>query len=246
MLAIFGALIAGALTTLAPCSLSLLPIIVGGSLQGADRGTGFWQRHSRAVVIAGSLAVSVFVFTLLLKASTALIGVSPQVWALTSGVILVLLGLSAVFPAAWDRFAVAVRLNASSAEGLQRAGKYSGLLGAVATGAALGPVFTSCSPLYGYVIVTVLPASPGRGLMLLGAYVLGLAAVLLAIAVGGRALIARVRWAADPHSWFRRGLGVLFVIVGLLIATGLMQEVETWVLINSPIQPWELGPQIGS
>ena len=30
--------------------------------------------------------------------------------------------------------------------------------GEILTGAALGPVFTSCSPLYGYVIVTVLPA----------------------------------------------------------------------------------------
>ena len=34
MIEIFGALIAGVLTTLAPCVLPLLPVIVGGSMAG--------------------------------------------------------------------------------------------------------------------------------------------------------------------------------------------------------------------
>ena len=78
------------------------------------------------------------------------------------------------------------------------------------TGVALGPVFTSCSPLFGYVVVTVLPAEPARGLALLTAYVAGLVGVLLPIALLGQRAVRRLRWAADPHSWFRRGLGVLF------------------------------------
>jgi hypothetical protein len=77
------------------------------------------------------------------------------------------------------------------------------------------------------------------------AYVLGLVTVLLAVAVAGQRLIRRLRWAADPHSLFRRGLGVLFVALGILIATGLVQDVETWVLENSPIAPWEIGADIG-
>ena len=48
-------LIAGVLTVAAPCVLPLLPIIVG------------------------SLAVSVILFTLLLKATTASLGIPPQV-----------------------------------------------------------------------------------------------------------------------------------------------------------------------
>jgi hypothetical protein len=31
----------------------------------------------------------------------------------------------------------------------------------------------------------------------------------------------------------------------VLIATGLMQDVETWVLVNSPLAPWEIGADIG-
>lgn len=241
LLALAGALLAGALTTLAPCALSLLPVIVGGSVSGAADGAAV----RRALLVTGSLGASVFVFTLALKATTALIDVPPSVWRWISGGLLIALGVGAVFPELWDRVSVATGLSSRSARGLSAASRRGGTLGAVLTGAALGPVFTSCSPLFAYVVVTVLPAEPARGLALLTAYVIGLVSVLFAIALAGQRLVRRLRWAADPHSLFRRGLGVLFVVMGVLIATGLMQDVEAWVLENSPIAPWEIGADIG-
>jgi len=241
LLALAGALLAGALTTLAPCALSLLPVIVGGSVSGPADGAAV----RRALLVTGSLGASVFVFTLALKATTALIDVPPSVWRWISGGLLIALGVVAVFPELWDRVSVATGLSSRSARGLSAASRRGGTLGAVLTGAALGPVFTSCSPLFAYVVVTVLPAEPARGLALLTAYVIGLVSVLFAIALAGQRLVRRLRWAADPHSLFRRGLGVLFVVMGVLIATGLMQDVEAWVLENSPIAPWEIGADIG-
>ncbi|GAA4393499.1 hypothetical protein GCM10023153_13530 [Ornithinibacter aureus] len=241
LLALTGALLAGALTTLAPCALSLLPVIVGGSVSGASDGAAV----RRALLVTGSLGASVFVFTLALKATTALIDVPPSVWRWISGGLLIALGVVAVIPELWDRVSVATGLSSRSARGLSAANQRGGTLGAVLTGAALGPVFTSCSPLFAYVVVTVLPAEPARGLALLTAYVIGLVSVLFAIALAGQRLVRRLRWAADPHSLFRRGLGVLFVVMGVLIATGLMQDVEAWVLENSPIAPWEIGADIG-
>jgi cytochrome c-type biogenesis protein len=239
-LALAGALLAGALTTLAPCAFSLLPVVVGGSLSGApDAGT------RRALLVTASLGASVFVFTLALRATTTLIGVPTEVWQWVSGGLLVVLGLVTAVPELWDRVAVATGLSGSSARGLHAARQRGGALGAVLTGAALGPVFTSCSPLYGYVVVTVLPAEPSRGIALLATYVVGLVAVLLAVALGGQRVVRRVRWAADPHSWFRRGLGLLLVVVGLLVLTGLMQDLEVWVLDHSPIAPWEVGSGLG-
>ena len=38
---------------------------------------------------------------------------------------------------------------------------------------------------------------------------------------------------------------MVFVVLGVLIATGLMQDVEAWVLENSPVAPWEIGSDIG-
>jgi cytochrome c biogenesis protein CcdA len=239
-LALVGALLAGALTTLAPCAFSLLPVVVGGSLAGGpDAGT------RRAVLVTVSLGASVFVFTLALRATTALIGVPTSVWQWVSGGLLVALGLVTAVPELWDRVSVATGLSGRSARGLYAANQRGGTLGAVLTGAALGPVFTSCSPLYGYVVVTVLPAEPARGLALLTTYVVGLVAVLLAVALGGQRVVRRLRWAADPHSWFRRGLGLLLVVVGVLVLTGLMQDLEVWVLENSPVAPWEVGSDIG-
>ncbi len=243
LVALVGALLAGSLTTLAPCSLSLLPVIVGGSVQGsvAEHRRG----ATRAVVVTASLAASVVAFTLLLKASTVLIDAPPAAWQWLSGGLLVALGVVSLLPGLWDRVALGTGLSRRSAVGLNRAAGEEGMLGAALTGAALGPVFTSCSPLYGYVVVTVLPSEPGRGLTLLAAYVAGLAAVLLAVAVGGQRLVRRLHWAADPHSLWRRGLGVVFVAVGVLVATGLMQDLEAWLVASSPIRPWEIGADIG-
>lgn len=238
LLAVLGAVVAGALTTLAPCSLSLLPVIVGGSVQGAAPGRSGDLR--RAIVVTGALGVSVFAFTLLLKASTALIGISPSLWQAISGGILIALGVVALVPELWDRISVATGLERRTAQGLDSAARRTGSAGALLTGLALGPVFTSCSPLYAYVVVTVLPSAPTRGLVLLIGYVIGLTGLLLAIALLGQRLVRRLRWAADPHSVLRRVLGALFVVVGVLILTGLMQDLEAWLLVHSPVQPWDL------
>ncbi len=252
---LIGAFVAGVLTTLAPCVLPLLPVIVGGSVvppttdatTAGSTGGGAVAVSSRvrapsrrALLIVTSLGLSVVVFTLLLKASTSLLGVPPQVWQYVSGGILVALGLAGLFPAQWDRLSARLRLQSRSTERLVRADSRDGDLGAVLTGAALGPVFSSCSPLYAYVVVTVLPASFGTGLVLLLAYVVGLCATLLAIALLGQRLVRRLGWAADPHGWFRRGLGVVFLLVGIGVMLGWDRALQTWVLDNSPWQPWNL------
>jgi cytochrome c biogenesis protein CcdA len=180
------------------------------------------------------------VFTLLLKASTALIGVPPEVWQWVSGGLLIGLGLVSLFPGIWEQVAMRLRLQERTTARLSAARQREGTVGAVLTGAALGPVFTSCSPLYGYVIVTVLPAELGRGLVLLAAYAAGLSMTLLAIALLGQRAVRGARWAADPHGWFRRGIGVVFVVIGVLVVTGWMKDLETWLIENSPLQPWNL------
>jgi cytochrome c-type biogenesis protein len=259
VLAVLGAVLAGALTTLAPCVLPLLPVIVGGSAMPASaslptggsrpmtptavRRTAVPTRDAdlrRAVLITGALGASVIAFTLLLRATTALIGVPPAVWQWVSGGLLIVLGWMALFPNQWDWVSSRLGLQARSTARLADARGHEGAAGAILTGVALGPVFTSCSPLYGYVIVTVLPSEVVYGLVLLVAYTLGLCLTLLAVAVAGQGLVRRLGWAADPHGRFRRGLGAAFVVVGLMVATGLMKDLETWLVQSSPWRPWEL------
>jgi cytochrome c-type biogenesis protein len=238
MLLLLGAFIAGVLTTLAPCVLPLLPVIVGGSLDQSSK-----RARRRAYLITASLGASVVIFTLALKASTTLIGIPTSVWQWISGSILIALGLFSAFPRLWEVVSMRLSLQRRSAERLAAARQREGTTGAVLTGAALGPVFTSCSPLYGYVIVTVLPASFGQGIGLLIAYVVGLCGTLLIIALLGQRAIGAARWAADPHGWFRRGLGWIFIFVGIAIIAGWDKDLQTWVIENSPIRPWELDSE---
>jgi cytochrome c biogenesis protein CcdA len=227
--------VAGVLTTLAPCVLSLLPVIVGGSVA-----TGATRPRRRAVIVTASLGASVVLFSVLLKASTVLIDIPPSAWSWVSGGLLILLGLSAAFPGAWTRIADALRLQNRSGAGLNSALDREGPWGAVLTGAALGPVFSSCSPMYGYIVVTALPAAPVYGLALLLAYTLGLCGVLFAIAMLGHRLIRRLGWAADSHGVFRRALGWVFVAVGIMVLTGADRWLQAWLIENSPVAPWLL------
>jgi len=155
-------LLAGVLTVAAPCVLPLLPVIVGGSIvaEGADARRARW----RPFVIAASLAVSVIVFTLLLKATTALLGVPTQVWQVISGVIVILLGINLLAPSLWERASTRLGLGDRSNRALDASVQRQSVGGDILTGAALGPVFSSCSPTYALIVATVLPVSFAEGL----------------------------------------------------------------------------------
>jgi cytochrome c biogenesis protein CcdA len=225
---IFVSLAAGVLTVAAPCVLPLLPVIVGGSIvaDGADSRRARWRPY----VIAASLAVSVIAFTLLLKATTALLGVPPQVWQIVSGVIVILLGVNLLFPALWESLSTRLGLGNRSNKVLDSSVQRQSVWGDVLTGAALGPVFSSCSPTYALIVATVLPVSFGEGLLYVTLYAIGLAVPLLLIALAGRTAARRLGWLADPRGWFRRSMGVLFIIVGIVVIIGADKALQTLIL----------------
>ncbi len=215
--------LAGALTVLAPCILPLLPVVIGGAAAGVRRRTApFW--------IIGSLALSIILFTYLLKASTALLTIPPAFWTYFSGGILFFFGLTLLFPALWEKIPGINRLSAKSNIMLGQGAQRRSIWGDVIVGASLGPIFSTCSPTYFVILANVLPESFARGTIYLLSYVLGLSLVLLAIAFLGQRLAGRLGKAADPHGWLKRGLGVLFVILGALIALGYEKKLEVAIL----------------
>lgn len=225
LLTAFLSYVAGLLTALAPCVLPLLPIILGGSLAGDKKDK--WRPY----IITASLVISLILFTILLKASTALIGIDPRVWAIGSGVLVIILGFFMLFPDLWAQVIGKLGIEHRSQGLLGKAYKQeNGVLSAILIGAALGPIFSSCSPTYAWVIATVLPSSTLLGMFYLTFYVLGVATALLAIALLGRKLLERIKWASDPKGWFQRGIAILFIIVGIFVATGLDKKVQTYLV----------------
>lgn len=232
---VLGAVIAGVLTTLAPCVLPLLPVIVGGSL-----GKPSIEARRRAYLITASLGASVILFTLLLRATTVLIDIPPTTWQWLSGVILIALGAVSVFPRVWDHVSARLSLQTNSNKQLVATLDRGGTLGAILTGSALGPVFSSCSPLYLYVLVTVLPASFAEGILLLVAYAIGLCGTLLGVALLGQKVMGKARWLANPDGNFKKILGVIFILVGIAVILGLDKDLQFWFIQYSPIRLWEL------
>lgn len=221
--------VAGVLTVLAPCILPLLPVIIGGSISGQAK------QKKRPYIIAISLTVSLLLFTLLLKASTVLIGIPPHLLSYISGGIILILGLVSLFPMAWDRLIGTSGLQAASQRLLGRGSANKGeYVGPVLTGAALGPVFSSCSPTYAFILATVLPRNFASGFIYLIAYSLGLVLVLLAIGIYGQRAISRFAWATNPHGWFKRIIGILFIIVGLSVISGYDKKAEIWLIAHLP------------
>ena len=218
---------AGVLTVLAPCVLPLLPVVIGGASVSPDDKKPRWYHP---VVITTSLAVSIIIFTLLLKATTALLGVPQQVWALISGGIIIALGVSFIVPSIWERLMVATKLNTAASSTFATGMQKKGLLRDISIGAALGPVFSSCSPTYALIVALVLPVSFAKGLIYLIAYALGLATVLFALALMGSVLVKKVGWLTNPHGWFKRIVGIIFIVVGLAVLLGIDKEIQTFVL----------------
>jgi cytochrome c biogenesis protein CcdA/thiol-disulfide isomerase/thioredoxin len=226
MLLFLVSFVAGLLTVLAPCILPLLPVIVGGSL-GA---TGETAGSRRVFVIVGALAVSVIAFTFLLKVSTALIGIPQSVWSWISGGIVIAFGLTLLFPGLWERIPYLSRLSASANRTVGAGHQRKSVLGDVIIGAALGPVFTTCSPTYFIVLATVLSVNFALGLVYLLAYTAGLSLALIAIGLVGQQLADRLGVIADPYSTFKRALGIVFIAVGVIISTGLDKTLQIRLL----------------
>ncbi len=221
--------IAGVLTVAAPCILPLLPVIIGGSFveSAKDKPEKQWLRP---LVIAVSLALSVIIFTLLIKATTVLLGIPQIVWQVLSGSLVILLGIQYIWPGLWEKFSASSGLFVGSNKYLGRAAQKKGLWGAILIGFALGPVFSSCSPTYALIVATILPVSFIQGLIYLIVYAIGMSATLLLIAYLGQVFIAKLQWLAKPDGWFKKFMGILFIVVGLMVIFGIDKNIQSYVL----------------
>ena len=219
---------AGALTILSPCVLPLVPIVLGSAAQTHRYGP---------LALAGGLVVS---FTLVGFAVATLgssLGFDSDLIRMGGAVVLLLVGLALFVPrvqAAVER-ALAPLANWASARqaGLER----FGLTGQVGIGVLLGLVWSPCvGPTLG--AATVL-AAEGKDLgavaFVMLAFGLGIASVLLVIALAARGVIARWRGRMmQAGGQGKRVLGALVIVVGVLILTGADRVFEGYVVQASP------------
>lgn len=202
--------LAGVLTVLAPCVLPLLPVILWWSVID-------WKESKPRRIVAG-FAVSALLFTLLVKVLFDSFGITRGTLVAISAWILIVFGIFFLFPSLWQKIMhlTGFEKAAHSAQNSSTEWK-SAWLSDVLLWASLWPVLNSCSPTFALIVYTVLPASFLWWFVNIVAYTLWLSAMLLAIAYWWRAVVNKMRRAANPNWLFRK-------IVALLI-------IATWVAI---------------
>ena len=176
------------------------------------------------------MEVSVILFTLLLKATTLFITIPDSFWTWFSGSIITFLGIVTIFPGLWSKIPFIQRINLVSNKALGAGYQKDNHYGDMIIGASLGPIFTTCSPTYLFILATVLPASPIAGFIYLLGFTLGLAISLFAIAYLGQKFVHKLFANENKTATAKKIFGVIFLIVGLAIITGYDKRLSSIIL----------------
>lgn len=221
-------LLAGALSTLSPCVLPLIPVLIAAAVSAHRRGP--WA-------LGLGLALSYAAVGLLLAASGASLGFDPDTLRVAGGALLAAFGLILLVPKLNEQFARAAGVLTRSGNALLARVTYQGLAGQFLVGALLGLVWSPCvGPTLG--AATTL-ASQGRDLgqiaLLMLLFGAGAAAPLIAIGSLSRAALLKTRGRLLRAGEFgKRLFGVVMLALGLLIATGADKTLEAWILNATP------------
>jgi cytochrome c-type biogenesis protein len=216
------ALLAGVATVAAPCTLPVLPILLGGSVGQTNR--------LRPAAIALGFIVSFSFVALLLNALIRLLDFDPNILRNGALALLVLFGLLMIFPATYERLAVGINLQTWQPRLLTANGE-SGTASGLVLGAALGLVWTPCAGPVLASILTLIATSKdiASSSALLLAYALGAALPMLAIAYGGQHITTRVRGIARFTPQLRQLFGVIVIAVAVASFLHYDTQIVAWL-----------------
>ena len=220
--------LAGVLSTLSPCVLPLLPILIGTAI----------TRHRR-----GPLALALWLGLSFTLAGVALASLGlylglNQGWLRTgAAVVLVLLGTMLLSPGLQTRFASATAPVGTAGVALSRRIPFDGLSGQFILGFLLGLVWAPCvGPTLG---ATVTLASQGHALgqVAVVMFVFGIGAALPLALLGTLSREAMLRTRGKLMKVGSTGkyvLGLLMIAVGASILTGFDRGLEALLVQWSP------------
>jgi cytochrome c-type biogenesis protein len=210
MLDLALALAAGAVTVAAPCTLPMLPILLGASIGQ----TG----SVRPAMIALGFVLSFSAVALLLSTITRVFDFDPNVLRSAACILLLGFGLLMVWPAPFEWLSSRTGgFFSGMSAGSTRF--HQGNIGGFVLGTSLGLVWTPCAgPVLGSILTIVATSSDTHwASALLVVYALGAAIPMLAIAYGGQAATTRVRGIARLSPRLQQGFGV--VVIAFSIAS---------------------------
>lgn len=221
-------LAAGTLSTLSPCVLPLVPILVGSALMTHRLGP-----HA----LATGLALSFTVVGVLIIGLGAAIGLDQNVFRDVAAVLLVGFGAILISPILQARFAAVTSRLGSSGQFLMNRISGDSLGGQFALGMLLGVVWSPCiGPTLG---ATITLASQGQDMahvtLMMALFGLGAAVPLIMLGMLSRQAMMKFRDRLfKAGNTGKKALGGLLLAMGMLIVTGVDKNLEALILQISP------------
>ena len=222
MLTVLVALLAGALTIAAPCTLPVLPILLGASVAQSSK--------VRPLLIALGFIMTFSSVAITFGAITQILGVDQNTLRAIAVPILLGFGLLMLWPKPFE-WLLAQAPNFVNRTGRMAGRSYGGNVGGFLLGTTLGLVWTPCAgPVLGS-ILTVIATSPHIRLeaLLLIAYAIGAAVPMLAIAYGGQFVSTRVRSVARISHRLQQGFGVLVIVFAMAMQLQYDTLITVWL-----------------
>ena len=200
------ALLAGVVTIAAPCTLPMLPILLGASVGQTSK--------ARPAMIAAGFVLSFSVVALALGAITRVFNFDPNSLRTAAAILLVGFGLLMIWPAPFEWLSSRTGGFASGGTAPSQ-----GLIGGFVLGTTLGLVWTPCAgPVLGSILTVVATSKDAAwASLLLVVYAIGAAIPMLAIAYGGQAVTTRIRSLARITPRLQQGFGV--VVIAFAVAS---------------------------
>ena len=226
------ALLAGLLSTLSPCVLPLIPIVIG---------TALGQHRFGPVALAAGLASSFVVVGLFVATIGFAAGLDQEVFRSVAAVLLILVGGILLVP----RLQLQLAAGPIGDWAQERIGGLSpqGLGGQFAVGLMLGAVWSPCvGPTLGAASVLAARAENLTAVALtMLSFGIGTALPLLAIGMLSREALARWRGRLlTAGSGGKILMGTVLVAIGALILSGFDKRLEAFLVEASPAWLTEL------
>ena len=222
------AFVAGILSVLSPCVLPLLPLVLGAAAS---------EHRLGPAALAAGLALSFVVIGLFVATVGFAIGLDAGIFRTGAAIMLILVGLVLMVPAAQTRLAVAAGPVSNWTE--SRFGGFStaGLPGQFGVGVLLGAVWSPCvGPTLG---AASLLAAQGRdlGVVALTMLLFSVGAALPLLLLGTLSREVLMRW-RDRMTGLGKGLkaalGLILIVTGMTIVLGYDKVLETGLVNASP------------
>ena len=220
--------LAGMLSTLSPCVLPLLPLVLGGAMAAHRFGIAALTLGMVLSFVAAGLFVATIGFT---------IGLDGEVFRTVTAVMLGIVGIALLSDALQQRFAAATSGLGNAGNQLIERLAPAGLMGQLFIGLMLGLIWSPCvGPTIG---AASLLAAQGQNLaaaaLTMGAFGLGAAVPLVAVGSMSREMLKRWRGRMmGAGKTGKRLFGGGALAVSLLILTGGDRILETSLVAVSP------------